>query len=373
MANPGIPHLSHPLRLARADALLLTAFRSGITDHRELANFMGQNQHESQNFARLEENLNYSGSRLHAVFGNRNGLTAERALEISSIADPTERRKAVAEQVYGGAWGKPNLGNTEPGDGYAFRGRGYIQLTGRSNYEADGRALGLDLVRQPDLAARPDIAERIAVHYWQTRVQPVEAARTDVEKAGSIINTGRVGGEVNGLEDRQTLAAAWLTALDKGYLRDALARESAAFSEPATSAALARAPDTRPTPALSPHSRHLLEDSERHVRAVTERHHLPWDTGMDNTVCAVASQARCQGLERITHFHASNGRLCFAQADGVAHRGGELSARAAANTPADESLHRMEQIDRQAAHQSEFLGRAPQSMEHVPPKSAIAM
>ena len=347
MAQPHIPNLERPEQQARAESLLLAAYHSGITQPRELANFMGQNQHESQNFTRLSENLNYSGARLFEVFDDRNGLTPNRALEISSIADPAERRRAVAEQVYGGEWGRTHLGNTEPGDGYRYRGRGYIQLTGRANYTADGRALGLDLVNQPELASEPEHAERIAVRFWQTRVQTVEGANTDVKKAGGIINKGSATRTPKGLEDRQTLAAAWQTALDNGYLRDALARETAALPESTNTAGLV--PGAAQPPRLSDQSQRLLQDSERHVLAVAERHHLPWDQGLDNTVCAVASQARSQGLSRITHFHASNGRLCFAQADGGAYRGGELSARLAANTPAQESLQRLEHTDQPAA------------------------
>ena len=161
----------------------MTAYRNGITDPRELANFMGQVQHESQNFTRLEENLNYSGSRLYDVFPKRNGLTREGAQSIANIPDKTERQHAVAEQVYGGEWGKARLGNTEPGDAFTFRGRGYIQLTGRSNYTDSGPKLGLDLVRHPELAANQQNAERIAVQYWKDNVQPVRSARTQAGAA----------------------------------------------------------------------------------------------------------------------------------------------------------------------------------------------
>ncbi len=58
------------------------------------------------------------------------------------------------------------LGNTQPGDGYRYRGRGPIQLTGRSNYEAAGQALGVDLVNHPELAANPDVGFKVATWYW---------------------------------------------------------------------------------------------------------------------------------------------------------------------------------------------------------------
>ena len=64
------------------------------------------------------------------------------------------------------------LGNTELGDGERFLGRGYVQLTGRYNYSRAGQALGIDLVSRPDLAADPIIAAKIAIWYWQKRVQP---------------------------------------------------------------------------------------------------------------------------------------------------------------------------------------------------------
>ena len=68
--------------------------------------------------------------------------------------------------------GKKILGNVKKGDGYRYRGRGYVQLTGRDNYTRIGRALGLDLANRPDLAADPDVAARIAVYFWQKRVAP---------------------------------------------------------------------------------------------------------------------------------------------------------------------------------------------------------
>lgn len=68
--------------------------------------------------------------------------------------------------------GKKILGNNHRGDGYRFRGRGYVQLTGRDNYTRAGRALGIDLVNNPNLAANPNAAAQIAVWYWKNRVAP---------------------------------------------------------------------------------------------------------------------------------------------------------------------------------------------------------
>jgi len=347
MSAPSITSvpLSNPTAAGRAEALLVTAWRSGITDPQELANFMGQVQHESQHFTRLEENLNYSGDRLYAVFPNRNGLTRERALALAGISDPTERREAVAEQVYGGPWGRRALGNTEPGDGHAFRGRGFIQLTGRRNYQAYGGALGLDLVNHPDLASQPEHAARIAIHYWQDLTLRDPQARTDVARAGAHINSGRPDGEVKGLAERQDGAARWLVSLqDPDYLQAALARNPV----PATEAASADQPllSLRLSHSLSPTSLRLLDDSELHVRDTAQRHHLHWDQGMDNTVCALACQARLRGLGAITHFHVTaDGEIRYGHFDGVLLRDGTVNALEAANTPAEASLDEMARAD----------------------------
>lgn len=87
------------------------------------------------------------------------------------------------------------LGNTELGDGERFRGRGYIQLTGRYNYAQAGRSLGLDLIRNPDLAAEPEVAAKIAVWYWQKRVRPrvTDWDKTTVKAVTKPINPGGRG------------------------------------------------------------------------------------------------------------------------------------------------------------------------------------
>jgi putative chitinase len=87
------------------------------------------------------------------------------------------------------------LGNTELGDGERFRGRGYIQLTGRYNYAQAGRALGLDLISNPDLAAEPEVAAEIAIWYWQKRVQPrvTDWNKTTVKAVTTPINPGGKG------------------------------------------------------------------------------------------------------------------------------------------------------------------------------------
>lgn len=356
MPNDLIPNLDRTTR-PRAESLLVAAFRSGITDPRELANFMGQVQHESQNFSRLEENLNYSGSRLYDVFGDRNGLTPVKAAEISRIPDRTERQKAIAEQVYGVPEGERLLGNTEPGDGYRFRGRGYIQLTGRGNYGASQKATGLDLINHPELAAEQGNAETLAIQYWKTTVHGNNKARADAKAAGAIINTGDAAKTPKGLTDRQANAAAWESALHNGYLQEALARHPLP-DQPATKQAPSESlPEEaflklRPSRELSTESLRLLKDSAQHVRATAERYQLPWDQGMDNTVVALAAEAHKQGLNAITHLKLADGQIRFAQANGGPIKEGQIDARLAANTDANDSIALMAQADQAPAQKT---------------------
>lgn len=97
--------------------------------------------------------------------------------------------------------------------------------------------------------------------------------------------------------------------------------------------------------ALAPESQQLLKDSEHHVRALADRHQLPWDQGMDNTVHAMAAEAREQGLTGIDHLKVKDGQIRFAQQDGFGIREGQVDARTAANTDATDSLAQMASKD----------------------------
>lgn len=172
---------------------LAAAYASGITSPKELANLMGQVSHESGGLTRLEESFRYSGGLKDVpVASARNSADGEAAHRAAMQGDP----KPLAELMYGG-----KMGNA-PGEGYTYRGRGYIQLTGHDNYEAMGKALGLDLVNHPELAAEPDVAARIAIKFWEDNV-PANA-REDVTMATHVINRGD-----KGLADREQRAAAW--------------------------------------------------------------------------------------------------------------------------------------------------------------------
>jgi putative chitinase len=93
--------------------------------------------------------------------------------------------------------GRADLGNTQPGDGVRFKGRGFIQITGRTNYQRAGEALGIDLIDNPQLAETPAVGARIAAWYWQTHDLNREADQGDF-----VTITRRINGGLNGLADR---------------------------------------------------------------------------------------------------------------------------------------------------------------------------
>ncbi len=96
--------------------------------------------------------------------------------------------------------GRADLGNTVPGDGAKYRGRGLIQITGRANYVACGEALGLDLVSQPTLLEQPQYATMSAAWFWSTR-----GLNTLADEGEFVRITRRINGGVNGQADRQFL------------------------------------------------------------------------------------------------------------------------------------------------------------------------
>jgi predicted chitinase len=116
---------------------------------------------------------------------------AQLAVESGSLRYDTELASGEAYE------GRAGLGNTEPGDGPRFKGRGLIQLTGRANYKRIGEALGLDLENDPELAADPANSARIAAYFFKSRGLNEIADRGDIE-----LVSRRVNGGTNGLAAR---------------------------------------------------------------------------------------------------------------------------------------------------------------------------
>jgi predicted chitinase len=169
-----------------------------------MCHFLAQLAHESGRFTKLRESLSYStAARIVEVFGTNHSakVTLEEAEEL------TKKQEALAERVYG--LGNPKKAaefkHTVEGEGFKYRGRGLIQLTGKANYERFGKHpdIKLDLVAKPELAEDPFIAVQLAVAFWKERGLSALADADDVKTI-----TKRINGGTHGLADRKKLLAA---------------------------------------------------------------------------------------------------------------------------------------------------------------------
>lgn len=157
-----------------ADEIQPEKFSAGIADLQDL---LPQALHEFGMLEHLQEDLNYSAARICAVWPGRFPTTLEAA--------PYARNpEALANRVYGG-----RMGNTEPGDGWRFRGR--PMLTGRATYERVGDLIGQDLVDLPELIEQPHYA-LIALRAWWENTVP-DACLNDQVKIRRRVQGGALG------------------------------------------------------------------------------------------------------------------------------------------------------------------------------------
>ena len=170
-----------------------------ITSQRRMAGFLSQISHESAQLSRLSESLNYSVDGLMRTFG-RHRISAADCRRLGRAAGRPAQQDAIANAVYGGRWGLENLGNSEPGDGWRFRGRGLKQLTGRDNYARCGFAIGEDFLSNPDRLLMPVNAALSAGWFWASHRLNEIADRGDVAAMTRVVNGG-----ANGLAERTAL------------------------------------------------------------------------------------------------------------------------------------------------------------------------
>lgn len=176
------PDIVAGLLLFNADDILISG---GITSALILQHFLGQCYVECDAFETLSENLHYTAARLRVVFPRYfKTIAAAQAVAGNPIA--------TADIVYGN-----RMGNTDPHDGYNFRGGGYLDMTGKSNYSRIARLTGIDLVNHPDMVRDPQTALHIAVLMWQALGCNDPASRDD-----GVTVTQRVNGGQNGAADR---------------------------------------------------------------------------------------------------------------------------------------------------------------------------
>lgn len=186
---------------AAKDEMIKAMDAGGITDPNSKAALMANADHESGGFKRKEENLNYSAKRLQEVF-------PKYYKDADSARKDAGNPEAIANKVYGG-----RMGNKEEGDGYKYRGRGALQLTGKAQYEEMGKKLGIDLVNNPDLAMDPKYSAQIAVQHWKS------SGADKAAQAGDFLTARkRTNGGTNGLDDVNSKMGGYLAQAKAGDL-----------------------------------------------------------------------------------------------------------------------------------------------------------
>lgn len=156
--------------------------------------------------AQLQSIMPFAKARIPAFVAPLNAAMQEfhinspirQAAFIAQIAHESGELRYVEEIASGIAYEyRKDLGNTQPGDGMKFKGRGLIQITGRNNYHECGKALGVDLITNPELLETNDLACRSAAWFWASRGLNDLADRGDFERI-----TKRINGGLNGYQER---------------------------------------------------------------------------------------------------------------------------------------------------------------------------
>lgn len=170
---------------------------AGINSPRRIQHFMARVAVETGGLRSVSEGLNYSPEGLTGTFGKKR-ISAADAQRLGRTRAHRANQEGIANVVYGGAWGKTNLGNTQPGDGWRYRGGGMLQTTGRANYKKMG------FEDHPESLRDPVTAFATACREWERRGCNAAADKDDAARVCKLINGG-----TNGLtEQRAYLAKA---------------------------------------------------------------------------------------------------------------------------------------------------------------------
>ena len=182
----------------------------GITTPQRIAHFLAQAMQETGSFTILRESMNYRAPRILEIFGEGQHSAKVKRAEAEKLA---HNEQALAERVYG--LGNPSkaqeLGNTQPGDGFRYRGNGVLQMTGRGAHRRRGKANNLDFENHPELATLPEHALKPALQEWTDGNLNEAADRNDVVKITKVIN----GGD-NGLAERRAFFTRLLPLIKNG-------------------------------------------------------------------------------------------------------------------------------------------------------------
>jgi putative chitinase len=178
-----------------------TAEKYEINTHQRISGFLSQMGVESGSLSLVEENLNYKVSTILTSFGRHRISEADaRKYGRNDAIEQKADQEMLANLLYGGEFGKKTLGNTDPGDGWKFRGRGLKQLTGRNNYQRCGNDIDIDLIANPKYILTPKGAADSAGWFWGDKDLNAIADTKDVKAM-----TKRINGGDHGLAQREAL------------------------------------------------------------------------------------------------------------------------------------------------------------------------
>jgi putative chitinase len=182
--------LANKLNPKLIEELPLVIEKFGMNTPQRLSHFLAQCAHESANFTAVKENLNYSSDALLKIFG--------KYFKDKATADKYARKpEMIANRVYANRMGN---GDEASGDGFKFRGRGYIQLTGKDNYAAFDKFVDDDILANPDLVATKYPMLSAAFFFHKNNLNAI--SDKGVGKDDVVALTKRVNGGTHGLEDR---------------------------------------------------------------------------------------------------------------------------------------------------------------------------
>jgi predicted chitinase len=214
-----------PVVVSGTKGLVLSALVAAGYSKQAQANVMANVEKESNFKPRSEELGKYSAKTLYKLYGppgapdgqpvgGKNKVRFQTMDEAQAVV--SKGPEAVGDVIYGG-----RMGNDKPGDGFKYRGRGFIQITGKENYDKIGKIIGVDLVNNPDLANDADVAAKIIPAYFKLKIKKSEDLES-IDKVNQAVGSASEQSK----EDRKKLAVAYANELNTGNQINAASTEN---------------------------------------------------------------------------------------------------------------------------------------------------
>lgn len=222
---PTVTKIPPPVISGGSKGLVLGALVAAGYSKQAQANVMANVEKESNFNPRSEELEKYSAKTLFKLYGppgadggqpqnGKNKVRFQTLQEAQSVVD--KGPVAVGDVIYGG-----RMGNNSPGDGYKYRGRGFIQITGKENYDKVGKIIGVDLVNNPDLANNPEVAAKIIPAFFKLRLKKPEDLE-NIDAVNAVVGSA----SEKSREQRKKLAESYASELNSGAKMNQLAKEN---------------------------------------------------------------------------------------------------------------------------------------------------